>query len=151
MSDRNNNFITEFTEVLTKNDGWKQISVVGSKEFLLVMDSELKTDWLKPSVLDHYNFNGLLKRIETDSEILFLKPSTEIMISKKRHNGNTEFMYSTAGKELHKGDLISRKHMWHMIHSSNNVPWMGKMYRLFFGEDLFLPIRFGNDYSLLVV
>ena len=80
---RQNNFITEFTEVLTR-DGWKTIGEVKSKETLLVLDTDLGINYLKPSIIDSYDFKGSLRKIETDSETLLLRPSTQILLTSKK-------------------------------------------------------------------
>lgn len=141
MADRNSNYITEFTEVLTRDSGWQTIGEVKNRQHLLIFDDELKLDWLMPVVIDHYWFKGIVKKIETDSEILFLKPSTEVMVKE----------IATPAKEISKGNLLNRKNQWQIVHSIKNEPWEGNMYRLFFGEDLILPIRFGSDYCLIPV
>jgi hypothetical protein len=141
MSDRNSNFITEFTEVFTRDSGWQSIGEVKNRQHLLIFDEELKLSWLMPTIIDHYWFKGIIKKIETDSETLFLKPSTEIVVKEK----------AKVSKDIVKGDLITRKSQWQMVHTVKNEPWEGKMYRLFFGEDLVLPIRFGSDYCFLLV
>ena len=141
MSDRNSNFITEFTEVFTRDSGWQSIGEIKNRQHLLVFDEELKISWLMPTIIDHYWFKGLVKKIETDSETLFLKPSTEIIVRE----------VATPAKEIKRGDLLTRKNQWQVAHTVTNEGWEGNMYRLFFGEDLVLPIRFGSDYCLLLV
>jgi len=141
MFERNNNFITEFTQVFSRNFGWVEVTNFKENEKLLVFDEQLNISWLRPILIDSYKYEGLLTIIDTDSETNYLKPSTQIIINES----------AKSSKDIHKGDLITRKSQWQYTNTITKKPWKGKMYRFFFGEDMYMPISFGNDYCILVV
>jgi hypothetical protein len=135
-----NNFIPEFIEVLTQ-DGWVSIKDYNPQSTLLLLDSEYKTGYLKPKVYSKMNYNGPLLEIETDTCKVYSKPSGQLLCN----NVNTK------AKLIKKGDLINRRFMWHRVENITTGEWQGTMYSLFFGESLFLPLKFEFDYWLHIV
>lgn len=133
-------FIPDFMEVLS-DVGWIELSNYNPKGSVLVMNSKFKLGYLKPKEFSNYNYTGTLLEIETDSCRLYLKPSVFILTNDK----------PCKGKDLHRGDLLNRYNMWSKIDTIVPGEWSGKLFSLFFGEQLYLPVRFEKDYCLLIV
>lgn len=144
----NNHFITEDTEVYTHKDGWVYASEVKPTDKVMLMNRILTIDYLKPQLLSNEKFTGILKGIETNSENMTLDPQALLMVKSVSKKENA---ISKKVKEIIKGDLITRYDQWQMVHTIKDVPYDGNVYRLFFGETLLMPIRFGNDYCLFTV
>lgn len=135
-----NNFIPEFMEVLTQS-GWLELTQYKKRQPLLVLNKEFKPFYIVPKIISNYNYKGPLLEIHTDSCQLFLKPNSQVLINGK----------SKKAKDINKQDLFSRFHLGHKVDSVSIGEWSGKLHSFFFGEELYLPIRFENDYLLMVV
>lgn len=133
-------YIPEFMEVLT-DSGWLELSHYNPKGSVLVMTNQFKLGYIKPKQYSSYNYNGLLIEIETDSCFTYIKPSVSVLTNDK----------PCKAKDLKKGDLLNRFNMWSKIDKITPGEWNGKLFSLFFGEELYLPVRFEKDYCLLIV
>lgn len=133
-------YIPSFMEVLT-NDGWLPLNEYNPKGSVLVITPKFKLGYLQPKEYSNYNYKGVLLEIETDSCLTYIKPSTSVLTNDK----------PCKAKLLKEGDLLNRFNMWSKIDKISSGEWEGKLISLFFGEELYLPIRFENDYCLLVV
>lgn len=133
-------FIPSFMEVLT-DSGWLELSHYNPKGSVLVITPKFKLGYLKPLQYSDYNYSGSLVEIETDSCTLYVKPSVSVLTNDK----------ACKAKELQKGDLLNRFNMWSKVDKINYGQWEGKLISLFFGEELYLPVRFEKDYCLLIV
>lgn len=135
-----NNFIPEFMEVLT-TEGWMELKDYKQRNPLFVLNKEFKYTYLIPKVYSKYTYNGPLLEIETESCQTFLKPNSKILI-----DGTPKKV-----KDIRKHDLLSRFYLGHRVDKVTEGIWEGNLHSLFFGEELYLPIRFEKDYCLLIV
>lgn len=133
-------FIPDFMEVLT-DFGWLELSHYNPKGSVLVIDKSFKTGFIKPREFSNYNYKGSLVEIETDSCMFYIKPSVKVLTNDQ----------PCKAKDLKRGDLLNRYNMWSKIDKVNTGQWEGNLISLFFGEVLYLPIKFNNDYCLLIV
>lgn len=135
-----NNFIPDFLEVLT-TEGWMELTQYKKRNPIMVLNKNLDHSYIIPKVLSSYDYKGPLLEIETETCTTFLKPSSKILV-----NGETK-----SAKDLRKNESLSRYHLGHKIESIQAGQWEGKLLSFFFGEELYLPIKFEKDYCLLVV
>lgn len=135
-----NNFIPEFIEVLTP-DGWVSIKDYNPQSTLLVLDNNYKSGYLKPKIYSRMDYLGPLVEIETDSCKMYSKPSSQLVCNNEK----------LKAKQVKKGDLINRRYMWHRVENIATGEWQGGMHSLFFGESLYLPLKFEFDYWLHIV
>lgn len=135
-----NNFIPDFMEILTE-EGWVQIDQYNSKNRVLLLNSNYKTGYLKPKVVSKRDFKGGLLEVTTESMKLYLKPSSKILV-------NDQLIKA---KEIRKGDKLNKRYVWNRVERIDSGEWEGRLFSLFFGEDLLLPIKFEFDYCLLSV
>lgn len=135
-----NNFIPDFIEVLT-TEGWLELKDYRQRNPVLVLNKELRPSYIIPRVYSKYSYQGPLIEIETETCQIFLKPSSKILVDG----------LSKKVKELSKKDMLSRYYLGHKIDKLTHGYWDGNVHSLFFGEELYLPIKFEKDYCLLVV
>lgn len=133
-------YIPSFIEILTP-DGWLEIQDFNPKASVLVISPNFKTCYLKPKEFSNYNYQGTLMEIETDSCLIYIKPSVKVLTND----------CPKKAKELIRGDLLNRFNMWSKIDNVTQGQWEGRLFSLFFGEELYLPIKFDNDYCLILV
>ncbi len=134
-----NEFIPEVLDVLTES-GWINLSHYNPKAGILVMTPDFKMGYLKPKVYSDYTYSGPLVEIITDSCILYCKPSVSLLTND----------IPCKAKDLRKGNLLNRFNMWTRIESVSTGEWRGKMTSLFFGETVYIPVKYDTDYCLLV-
>lgn len=133
-------YIPSFMEVLT-NQGWLEVSHYNTENTLLVVSYDFKTLLLKPKEFSNYLYKGPLLEIDTDSCRTYIKPSVKVLSNNK----------ICKAKELHKGDKLDRYHMFSKIEHIECGEWEGKLFSIFFGEPVYLPIKFDKDYCLITV
>lgn len=133
-------YVPDFIEVLS-DAGWIELKDYNPKGSVLVLDTKFKLGYLKPKQYSDYNYTGVLIEVETDSCTTYFKPSVSVLTNDK----------PCKAKELKQGDLLNRYNMWSRIDKINQGEWNGRLISLFFGEQLYLPIRFERDYCLLIV
>lgn len=134
-----NEFIPDVLDVLTES-GWINLSHYNPKAGILVMTPDFKMGYLKPKVYSDYNYSGPLVEIITDSCILYCKPSVSLLTNN----------IPCKAKDLRKGNLLNRFNMWTRIEKVSTGEWEGKMTSLFFGETVYIPVRYDSDYCLLI-
>ena len=134
-----NTFIPEVMDVLT-DAGWVSLSHYNPKTSVLVMTNDFKTGYLKPKVYSDYKYQGPLVEIITDSCTLYCKPNVSLLT-----NG-----IPCQAKDLKKGVLLNRFNMWTKIESVSTGKWEGKMSSFFFGEEIYLPVKYDTDYCLSI-
>ena len=138
-----NNFVPEFLSVLTRY-GWVPLS--SSKDATNVEILTIKNghkQYVKPKVVSKYPYQGILKRVETDSihiqsifdnngdtvinnthkSEIFLKPAS-LVISKDKQ---------VSGKSLVKFDSLDKIFMSQQIVNIEDVQGQGNLVSLFFG------------------
>lgn len=135
-----NNFIPEFMEVLT-TQGWIEISKYRSEDKICLLSHNFKVGYLKPKLISQYNYNGDLLEIKLDNFTTYCKPSSKLLSNGK----------SVKGKDLRKGNTLDKVFMGSRIENITTGQWQGKMFELFFEYDLFMPVKFENDYCLIIV
>lgn len=133
-------YIPSFMEVLTP-DGWLEIQNFNPKSSVLVISPNFKTAYLKPKEYSNYFYQGVLIEIDADTSLMYVKPSVKVLTNDKPKKA----------KEITKGDLLNRFNMWSRVEHTTPGQWEGKLFSLFFGEELYLPVKFDNDYCLLIV
>ena len=133
-------FIPDFMGVLTES-GWVELKNLNTKGTVLVIGKNFKSGFIKPKQFSSYYYKGTLTEVITDNSRCYLKPSAQILANE----------VPTKSKDLRKGDLINKYYMWNRIEHIEPVEWEGHLYSLFFGEQLYLPIKFSSDYCLLIV
>lgn len=135
-----NNFIPDFMEILTE-EGWVPLNQYNSKNRVLLLNSNYRTGYLKPKVVSKRDFKGSLLELTTESMTLYLKPSSKILVNDTL----------VKAKDIKKGDKLNKRYVWNKVEKIDAGEWEGRLFSLFFGEDLLMPIKFEFDYCLLSV
>jgi hypothetical protein len=135
-----NNFIPDFLEVLTA-EGWIPLNQYNKECPVLLLNRNYRTGLLKPKAYSITHYKGQLIEFETDSCKVYAKPSSAFLCND----------LPTKAKDAKKGDLLNRRYMWHRIEHVERGDWEGNLTSLFFGEDLYLPLKFEFDYWLHIV
>lgn len=135
-----NNFVPDFLEVLT-SEGWVELKHYNKTNKILLLNHNYKTGYLKPELVSLYPYKGVLLEVETDSCMVYLKPSSQLLCDDEIKKA----------KDLKKGDLINKRFMWNKIEKISEGEWQGTLINLFFGMNLLMPTRFENDYWLSIV
>lgn len=133
-------FIPEFMGVLTEC-GWKDLSVYNYETPLLIFNKKLEIQYCKPTSFAHYKFNGVLLEIETDSQVTYSKPSTQILSDS----------VLIKAKELLKGSCLDKYKTFTKIDKISEVSWKGKLINMTFRKHGYLPVKFDNDYCLIYI
>ncbi len=133
-------FIPDFMEVLT-DSGWLELSHYNPKGSVLVLDKDFKLGYLKPKEFSNYKYKGVLIEIYTDSCLIYCKPNVSILTNEQ----------PCKSRDIKKGNLLTRYNMWTRVESVHRGEWEGTLKSLFFGEEVYLPVRYNTDYCLLVV
>lgn len=134
-----NEFIPEVLNVLT-DAGWINASSYNPQSSILVMDKDFKLGYLKPKIFSYYNYKGPLVEIITTSGIFYCKPSVSLLT-----NGE-----ACKAKNIKRGNLLNRFDMWSKVEKVSTGEWEGKMTSFFFGEEVYMPVKFNRDYCLLI-
>lgn len=133
-------FIPGFMEVLS-DAGWIELSNYNPKGSVLVLNKDFKIGYLIPKSYSNYNYRGTLMEINTESCLIYCKPSVSILVNDAK----------VKSRDIKKGQLLNRFNMWSKVESIHPGEWEGKLYGLFFGEEVYLPVKYNDDYCLLVV
>jgi hypothetical protein len=133
-------FIPEFIEILS-SEGWIEVKnyTLKSRLPILTFDNQKKISYLPIMGTSTYDYKGPLLEIETESCLMYTKPTSWIL-------SDGELVKS---KELVKGSNIDRYHMSHEIVKMNIGEWEGKLYRLDFKDNVTIPVKFQNDYYII--
>lgn len=133
------NFIPEFTEVLT-SEGWVEVSKCNFKVPLLtILDNQ--ASYKRPKMFSFYEYKGDLMEVETDSCVIYLKPSTILIVNESPKRIDL----------VKKGDLLDKHFLYQEVISVKKGEWQGKVYSIKFDIPCVMPIKFEKDYSLLTV
>lgn len=135
-----NNFIPEFLEILTQ-EGWISLDKYNKECPILLLNKDYKTGYAKPKIFSATKYKGELIEFETDSCRVYAKPSSVFLCNDS----------PVKAKDAKKGDLLNRRYMWHRIEHIERGEWEGNIHSLFFGESLYLPLKFEFDYWLHIV
>lgn len=133
-------FIPEFIEILS-SEGWIEVKQYRLKSRLpiLTLDSSNKINYVPIMGTSTYDYKGPLLEIETESCLMYAKPTSWI-----QSDGEL-----VKAKELRIASKIDRYHLGHEVLKVNIGEWEGKLYRLDFKEDVVIPVKFQNDYYLI--
>ena len=131
-------FLPGFKQVLSR-DGWidledyYEILKNSSQEVLTISKGHCLFSC--PKSFSSTPFNGILVEITTDTSRVILKPSVKLLTKEVQ--------------ELREGDQIERFYSFQTVTKSELVMWEGNQYSLYFGSNVFLPVKFENDYILI--
>lgn len=134
-----NEFIPHVMDVLTES-GWINLSYYNPESRILVMNKEFKMGYLRPKVYSDYKYKGPLMEIITDSCTLYCKPNVSLLTNDS----------PCKAKDLRRGNLLNRFSMWSRIEKVTMGEWEGNMTALFFGESVYIPVKYDSNYCLLI-
>jgi hypothetical protein len=134
-----NEFIPHVMDVLTES-GWINLSYYNPESRILVMNKEFKMGYLRPKVYSDYKYKGPLMEIITDSCTLYCKPNVSLLTNDS----------PCKAKDLRRGNLLNRFNMWSRIERVTMGEWEGNMTALFFGESVYIPVKYDSNYCLLI-
>lgn len=134
-----NEFIPHVMDVLTES-GWINLSYYNPESRILVMNKEFKMGYLRPKVYSDYKYKGPLMEIITDSCTLYCKPNVSLLTNDS----------PCKAKDLKRGNLLNRFSMWSRIERVTMGEWEGNMTALFFGESVYIPVKYDSNYCLLI-
>jgi len=134
-----NEFIPHVMDVLTES-GWINLSYYNPESRILVMNKEFKMGYLRPKVYSDYKYKGPLMEIITDSCTLYCKPDVSLLAND----------LPCKAKNLKHGNLLNRFNMWSRIEKVSMGEWEGHMTALFFGESVYIPVKYDSNYCLLI-
>lgn len=135
-----NSSTPSFNQVLT-NVGWCELKKYNQKSPVLVFDSKMNHKYLCPRIYSTHYYDGAVINLDTDHSTIALKPSSLIL-----SNGELKKV-----KEVIRGDKLNRFYLSQTVEFAEPYQWDGYMCSLFFGENLYLPVKMNNDYILLGV